>query len=182
MNDYLSNLKSLSDAAIRVQVMMMKRQIYLLGTDVIIETYDRTTDYSSAFGSAFQTDNFIKSKSKLRTERVIINRNRFSGHFTKQAEPLTIYHYNPILSTGDLVVFTQDNIKYKFKTIHKFSYGLSPYMLYRWELEGLPESTIRSSGGFIDLDPSPRKKPPSGDDANGGTTDNGTGIPGSCDT
>lgn len=146
MGDYLNKLKNLDDRSIRSMLSIIKYQIKILGTDVGIEKYDQGDANRAAFGSAFQTDDFIKTKKSFTTSRYVINRNYLSEHYTKQAQPLIVYHYLPELSVGDVISFRQDNIIYKFKVERKYSYGLSPHVIYKYDLIGIPESTVDSSG------------------------------------
>lgn len=145
MNDYLDKLKSIDDRTIRALLAVLKGQIRLLGTNVVIEKYDQSGEHRQAFGSLFQSDDFTRVKKDSSTSRYIINRNYLNDHYSKQSQPMQIYHYDPQLSVGDVVTFTQDNVHYKFKTEQKHSYGLSPHVIYKYELVGMPEDTENSS-------------------------------------
>ncbi len=145
MDNYLDKLKKLDDQAIKAQLKVIMYQIKILGTNITVEKFDQEGLHRSAFGSSFQTGD-VTVQSKIKSERVVINRNYLNDHYTKQALPLIIYHIDPILSVGDLITFTQDNIIYKFKAEKKHSYGLSPHVIYKWDLVGLPEDTSNSSG------------------------------------
>ena len=145
MDNYLDKLKKLDDQAIKAQLKVIMYQIKILGTNISIEKFDQNGLHRSAFGSSFQTGDMISSPTKLKAGRVVINRNYLNDHYTKQSLPLIIYHKDPILSVGDLITFTQDNIIYKFKVEKKNSYGLSPHVIYKWDLIGLPEDTSNSS-------------------------------------
>lgn len=146
MSNYLDKLKDLDDRSIRSMLSVINYQIKILGTDVGIEKYDQDDENRSAFGSSFQTDDFIRTKKKLSTSRYIINRNYLSDHYSKQSQPLIVYHTKPELSLGDVITFRQDNIVYKFKVEKKNSYGLSPHVIYKYDLIGMPENTESSSG------------------------------------
>jgi hypothetical protein len=146
MNNYLDKLKSIDDKAIKAQLKVIMYQIKILGTNITIEKFDQQDENRSAFGGMFQTDDFIKSKRNYSTSRIVVNRNYLNDHYTKQSLPLIVYHIDPILSVGDLITFTQDNIIYRFKVEKKHSYGLSPHVIYKWDLIGLPEDTSNSSG------------------------------------
>lgn len=145
MNDYLDKLKSIDDRTIKALLAVLKGQIRLLGTNVVIEKYDQSGEHRQAFGSLFQSDDFTRVRKESSTSRYIINRNYLNEHYGKQSQPLQIYHYDPQLSVGDVVTFTQDNIHYKFKAEQKYSYGLSPHVIYKYELAGIPEDTGNSS-------------------------------------
>ena len=112
MNDYLDKLKSIDDKTVRALLGVLKYQIKILGTNVIIEKYGQSGDHRAAFGTFFQTDDFTTVNKVSKTSRYIINRNYLSNHYTKQSQPLQVYHYLPELSVGDTLTFTQDNINY----------------------------------------------------------------------
>lgn len=152
MNDYLSKLKSIDDRTVRAMLHVLKSQIRLLGTNVVIEKYDQDGEHRQAFGALFQSDDFTKVKKDTFPSRYVINRNYLSDHYQKQAQPMQIYYHSPELAIGDTVTFTQDNINYKFKVEQKHSYGLSPHVIYKYDLIGVPEDTGNSdsNGGLFD--------------------------------
>lgn len=153
MNDYLDKLKSIDDRTVRALLQALKNQIRILGTNVIIEKYSQDSPHRQAFGALFQTDNFTKVVKNSFPSRYVINRNYLSDHYLKQSQTLSVYHYKPELSVGDTLTFRQDNIIYTFKVESKFSYGLSPHVLFRYELIGLPENTLNStSNGTLNPD------------------------------
>lgn len=143
--DYLNKLKSIDDRTVRALLQTLKNQIRLLGTNVVIEKYDQESSHRKAFGSLFQTDNFTAVNKKTFPSRYIINRNYLSDHYQKQSQLLSVYHYKPELAVGDNLTFTQDNTHYQFKVEGKFSYGLSPHVIYRYDLVGIPENTFNST-------------------------------------
>lgn len=146
MADYLDKLKNLDDRSIRSMLHVLRYQIHVLGTNVGIEKYDQDDEHRAAFGSAFQTDDILRTKREFSTSRYVINRNYLSDHYLKQQQPLIIYHDKPELAVGDVVTFRQDNIIYRFKVERKYSYGLSPHVIYKYDLIGMPESTGDSAG------------------------------------
>lgn len=141
MSNYLDRLKSLDDKAFRSQIQVMKMQIKILGTEVIIESYDKSSEHRKAFGNMFQTDDLLTSPREFKTERLIINRNALGDYHEKQNIPITVYHYNDILKTGDVVTFRNGGLRYRLKVIDKSTYGLSPSIIFRYELLGLPEDS-----------------------------------------
>lgn len=141
MGNYLDRLKSLDDRAFRSQIMTMKMQIKIMGSEVIIETYDKGSEHRKAFGNMFQSDDFITAPRNFKTGRLIINRNVLGDYHEKQSVPLVVYHYEDILKTGDVVTFRQSNIRYRFKVIEKSTYGLNPSVIFKYDLVGLPEDT-----------------------------------------
>jgi hypothetical protein len=145
MDNYLDKLKSIDDKSIAALLKVLDYQIKILGTNVIIESYDQEGDHRQAFGALFQTDDFTRVKKSSKTSRYVINRNYLSDHYTKQSQPLMVYGLKAELSVGDNITFTQDNINYRFKVENKFSYGLSPHILYKYDLLGMPETTSNSS-------------------------------------
>jgi spore maturation protein CgeB len=145
MDNYLDKLKSIDDKSVKALLKVLKFQIKILGTDVVIEKYDQEGEHRKAFGALFQTDDFTKVKKSSKASRYIINRNYLNNHYQKQTQPLMVLHDKPELSVGDTISFYQDNVLYRFKVETKNSYGLSPHVLYRYELMGIPEDTLDSS-------------------------------------
>lgn len=143
--NYLDKLKSIDDRTIRALLHTLKNQIRMLGTDVTIEKYSQEGSHRQAFGALFQTDNFTSVEKKIIPSRYIINRNYLSNQYQKQSQPLSVYHYLPELSVGDTLTFVQDGTYYQFKVEEKFSYGLSPHVIYRYDLMGIPENTLNST-------------------------------------
>lgn len=141
MGNYLDKLKSLDDKAIKAQLSVIKYQTRVLGTDVVIERYDQEDEHRAAFGSMFQSDDFTRSKREFKTSRYVINRNYLTEHYSKQSQPVQIYHWEPELEIGDVISFRQSNIEYKLKVERKYSYGLAPHILYKYDVIGIPEST-----------------------------------------
>lgn len=139
MQNYLDKLKTLDDVAIRALLMIMRTQIRILGSEVVIQKYDQEGEYREALGSMFQTDNPLTSPSEMKTDRVIINRNMFSDTHMKAGDPTQIYHYKNILDVGDTVTFHQGPYRYTFKVENKFSFGLKPDVLFRFDMIGLSE-------------------------------------------
>lgn len=145
MNDYLDKLKKIDDKSIKALLKVLKFQIKILGTNVVIEKYDKEGEHRQAFGALFQTDDFTKVKKSTKPSRYVINRNYLSDYYMKQSQPLMVYHYDNDMEVGDTLSFKQDNVTYRFKVENKFSYGLSPHVLYKYDLIGIPEDTDNKS-------------------------------------
>ena len=148
MNDYLDKLKKIDDKSVKALLKVLKFQIKILGTNVVIEQYDKEGEHRQAFGALFQTDDFTKVKKNVKPSRYIINRNYLSDHYMKQSQPLMLYHYEGEMEIGDTMAFKQDNTTYRFKVENKFSYGLTPHILYKYDLIGMPEDTDNSSAAI----------------------------------
>lgn len=146
MSNYIDKLKHINDQSIKAQLAVIKYQVKILGTDVVIERYDQESEHRAAFGSMFQTDDFTRVKKDFTTSRYVINRNYLTDHYSKQSQPLQVYHWEPELQVGDVISFRQSNIEYKLKVERKYSYGLAPHILYKYDLIGIPESTEDSDG------------------------------------
>lgn len=141
MGNYLDRLKFVNDRSYGSLVMTMRMQLKVMGTEVIIETMDKESEHRKAFGNMFQTDDFQTAPREIRTGRFIIDRNVLGDYHSKQSVPLTLYHYDDLLKTGDTVSFRQSNIRYRFKVTDKYTYGLNPSIIFRYDLVGLPEDT-----------------------------------------
>jgi len=141
MDNYLDKLKKIDDKSIKALLQVLSYQIKILGTEVIVEKYDEEGDHRKAFGALFQTDNFTRVKKSSKTSRIIINRNYLTDIYLKQSQPITVYHDKSELDVGDTIIFTQNGTVYQFKVEAKSSYGLSPYILYKFDLTGIPESS-----------------------------------------
>lgn len=141
MDNYLDKLKKIDDKSIKALLQVLSYQIKILGTEVIVEKYDEDGDHRKAFGALFQTDSFTRVKKSSKTSRIIINRNYLTDIYLKQSQPITVYHDKSELDVGDTIIFTQDGTTYQFKVEAKASYGLSPYILYKFDLTGIPESS-----------------------------------------
>lgn len=141
MGNYLDRLKFLDDRAFKSMILQMRMQIKIMGTEVIVETYDKEGEHRKAFGNMFQSDDFLKAPREFKTARFIINRNMLGDYHEKQSIPITVHHYDDVLKTGDVVSFRQSNIRYRFKVIEKSTYGLNPSIIFKYDLVGLPEDT-----------------------------------------
>lgn len=141
MGNYLDKLKSLDDKAVKALISVLNTQIRILGTEVIIERFDSEAEHRKAFGKMFQTDDIHKAPREYKADRVIINKNSMVDHHSKQNSPIVIYHTKNILKTGDVVSFRQNDIRYRFKVIHRETYGLYPSVVFKFDLVGLVEDT-----------------------------------------
>jgi hypothetical protein len=141
MNDYLDKLKKIDDKSVKALLKVLKFQIKIMGTNVVIEKYDTEGEHRQAFGALFQSDDFTKVKKNTKTSRYIINRNYLSDHYMKQSQPLMVYHYENDMGIGDTLSFKQSGVTYRFKVEMKSSYGLAPHVLYKYDLVGMPEDT-----------------------------------------
>lgn len=141
MGNYLDKLKSLDDKSIRSLISVIKTQIRILGTEVSIEKFDQDSEHRKAFGKMFQTDDMFKSPREITTGRIIINRNSLVDHHAKQGMPVEVYHWDKIFKSGDVVTFRQSDIRYRFKVAKKYTYGLYPSVIYKYDLVGMTEDT-----------------------------------------
>lgn len=141
MGNYLDKLKDLDDRTIKSFISVLKTQIRILGTEVIVESYDQTGEHRKAFGKMFQTDDFQVAPRSVSTERVIINKNFLIDHHAKQNQPIAIYHTKNILKSGDVLTFRQNDMRYRYKVYEKATYGLYPSVIFKYELVGLTEDT-----------------------------------------
>lgn len=139
MFSYFDNILDKGNHAIRALLGVLDYQVKILGTDVTVERVSEQDIQRQAFGAMFQTDNDIDVDKSYFTSRYIINRHTLSEHFTKRGQPISIFDRTQSLRIGDTISFKHGSYDYRFKVERMNSYGLEPYILYKFDLVGIPE-------------------------------------------